>query len=75
MATPVGAAIAGPLADHVFEPAMQPDGSLAQWLGGIFGTGLGAGMAVQIALFSLLGMAIALSGYSIRQLREVEPSP
>ncbi|MEO0767963.1 MAG: MFS transporter [Cyanobacteria bacterium J06649_4] len=70
IATPVGAAIAGPLADHVFEPAMQPNAWLAQWLGGVFGTGLGAGMAVQLALFSFCGMAIALAGYSIRQLRD-----
>lgn len=72
MATPVGAAIAGPLADYVFEPAMQPGASLARWLGGVFGTGLGAGMAVQMALFSFFGVAIALGGYGIRQLRQVE---
>ncbi|MGD1900155.1 MAG: MFS transporter [Phormidesmis sp.] len=72
IATPVGAAIAGPLADQVFEPAMQPDAWLAQWLGGVFGTGLGAGMAMQLALFSFCGMAIALGGYSIHQLREIE---
>lgn len=74
MASPVGSAIAGPLADRVFEPAMQPDAPLAQLLGSVFGTGLGAGMAVQLALFSFCGLAIALGGYSVRQLKEIETS-
>ncbi|MGD1898021.1 MAG: MFS transporter [Phormidesmis sp.] len=72
IASPVGAAIAGPLADRVFEPAMQPNAPLAKVLGSLFGTGLGAGMAVQLALFSTCGLAIALGGYGIRQLRDVE---
>jgi len=72
LATPLGAAIAGPLADYVFEPAMQPGGSLAQVFGGVFGVGLGAGMALQMALFSSFGLLITLSGYRIRRLRNVE---
>jgi hypothetical protein len=46
---PVGMALAGPLADRLFEPAMHPGGSLAALLGAWFGTGPGAGMAVIMA--------------------------
>ncbi|MDV3351221.1 MFS transporter [Leptothoe sp. LEGE 181152] len=72
LATPLGAAIAGPLADHVFEPAMQPEQPLAQLLGDIFGVGPGAGMALQMALFASCGLVVALGGYGIRRLRQIE---
>lgn len=71
LATPLGAAIAGPLADHVFEPAMA-SGYWPDVLGGIFGSGPGAGMALQMTLFASCGLAIALGGYGVRQLRQVE---
>ena len=74
LATPLGAAIAGPLADQVFEPAMRPGGDLAQVFGNIFGVGLGAGMALQMALFASFGVLIALGGYRIRRLRQIEMS-
>ena len=74
LATPLGSAIAGPLADHVFEPAMQPKAVLAQVFGGVFGTGLGAGMALQMTLFASCGVVIALGGYKVRRLRQVEMS-
>ncbi|MEM8807273.1 MAG: MFS transporter [Cyanobacteria bacterium P01_G01_bin.38] len=72
LATPVGAAIAGPLADYVFEPAMQPGQPLAQLLGTVFGVGLGAGTALQMTLFASCGVLIALGGYGLRRLRQVE---
>jgi hypothetical protein len=70
--SPIGLAIAGPLADYVFEPAMQPSGMLAGILGSVFGTGEGSGMALQYTLFSLLGSAIGLGGYLFPVLRDVE---
>ena len=66
------AAIAGPLADHVFEPAMQPGTPLAQALEPIFSTGAGAGMALQMTLFAGCGLMIALGGYGIQNLRQIE---
>jgi len=72
VASPIGIAIAGPLADFVFEPAMEPTGMLASGLGGVFGTGEGSGMALQYTLFSLLGSAIGLCGYLFPVLRDVE---
>jgi hypothetical protein len=62
----------GILADRVFEPAMMPGGSLAPFLGGLFGTGLGSGMAVQYTLFAIVGVILGLSGYAFHQLRDIE---
>lgn len=70
--SPLGFAIAGPLADYVFEPAMLPDGRLAGLLGGLFGTGVGAGITLQYALLAICGLAIGLGGYGIHRLRDVE---
>lgn len=69
---PLGAAIAGPLADNFFEPAMRTDGSLAGLFGGVFGTQSGAGMALMIALFASLGLITALAGYAFPILRDME---
>ncbi len=41
-------------------------------LGGLFGTGLGSGMAVQYTLFATLGVILGLSGYAFNQLRDIE---
>jgi MFS family permease len=62
----------GILADRVFEPAMMPGGSLTPLLGGLFGTGLGSGMAVQYTLFAVGGVILGLSGYAFAQLRNIE---
>ncbi|NEO27799.1 MAG: MFS transporter, partial [Kamptonema sp. SIO4C4] len=72
VASPIGIAVAGPLADFVFEPAMQPTGMLAGVFGGLFGTGEGSGMALQFTLVSIVGSAIALAGYGFPMLRDVE---
>ncbi len=70
--SPLGLAIAGPLADRVFEPAMMAGGSLAGILGGAVGTGAGAGMALQYTLFAGCGAFICLGAYTFRLLRDVE---
>ena len=62
----------GPLADSIFEPAMQPGSSLSAVLGGLVGTGPGAGMAVMFLGTALLGTMMSLSGYLIRAVRCVE---
>lgn len=69
---PVGMALAGPLADWIFEPAMRPGGALSGALGGIFGTGTGAGMAVIIALSGLISIAVGLIGYAIPAIYHAE---
>lgn len=64
--------IAGPLADRVFEPAMMSGGWMTNLLGGIFGTGAGAGMAVLYVMSSICLIVVGLVGYSFRKLRDVE---
>jgi DHA3 family macrolide efflux protein-like MFS transporter len=68
-------AIAGPLADQIFEPAMLKTGILAPILGGIFGTGKGAGMAVLYVISSLILLGIGSAGYFSKALRNVEETP
>ena len=70
--TPIGAAVAGPLADRFFEPAMMRGGALAGIFGGVFGTGTGAGIALEYTLFSCCGLFTALIGYALPILRNVE---
>jgi MFS family permease len=69
---PVGMLLAGPLADRVFEPAMQVGGSLAPLFGGLVGTGAGAGMGLMFVLFGVAGVFIAAAGYGIRAIRDAE---
>jgi len=70
LASAIGLLIAGPLADRVFEPAMQPGGFLAGIFGGILGTGAGAGMALLYAISSLGLLLVAVGGYACRLLRD-----
>lgn len=57
--SPIGYLIAGPLADRVFEPLLQPDGALASTVGRVLGTGDGRGIGL---LFVALGLLPALAG-------------
>ncbi|PSN12083.1 MFS transporter [filamentous cyanobacterium CCT1] len=68
-----GAALmAGPLADRVLEPAMRPNASLAQLLGGSVGTGPGAGMAILYVACALAMVGVGLVGYWVPELRLIE---
>jgi MFS family permease len=69
---PISPLIAGTMADFVLEPAMQSGGPLAQTLGGIFGTGPGAGMGLLIAFSGLLASLVGVSGYFIAAIRNAE---
>jgi DHA3 family macrolide efflux protein-like MFS transporter len=69
---PLAQLLAGPLADQVFEPAMQEGGRLAGTFGWLVGTGSGAGMAL-IFVFCGLGAAlVGLTGYAVRAVRDAE---
>jgi MFS transporter, DHA3 family, macrolide efflux protein len=63
---------AGPLADFVFEPAMQPGGWLAPLLSPLFGTGSGTGIALLYTLTAFWMLLVGLGGYGFRTLRAVE---
>jgi len=69
---PLGYLVGGLLADHWFEPAMAEGGRLAPWLGGLVGTGPGAGMAAMFLTTAILGTALSLSGYLFPAVRNVE---
>ena len=64
--------IAGPLADKVFEPAMQPGGALTAILGSLFGTGNGAGITVIYAIAAIWILLVGIGGYFVPTLRNVE---
>ena len=72
LASPIGYALTGPLADWVFEPAMQPGKLLARQFGPWLGTGAGAGIALQLILLASCNLIIGFGGYAIQLLRNVE---
>lgn len=67
-------AAAGPLADLLFEPAMNPGGALTSTFGALVEPGSGAGMALLIVLASIVGIAAALFAATRPTLRELESS-
>lgn len=69
---PLATLLAGPLADQVFEPAMQEGGWLAETFGWLVGTGAGAGMGLILVISGLGGALAGLGGYAVRAVRDVE---
>jgi len=69
---PIGMALAGPLADRVFEPGMQEGGALAGAFGFLVGTGAGAGMALMMVLFGVTATSVAIGFYGVRAVRDAE---
>ncbi len=69
---PAALLVAGPLADYVFEPAMAVGGSWNDSLGGLVGTGPGAGMALMLVITGTLGALVGLSGYAFPAVRNAE---
>ncbi|TLN21231.1 MFS transporter, partial [bacterium] len=59
---PISMLAAGPLADKVFEPAMQNGGALATLFGGLFGAHAGSGMALMITICGLLMVLVGAGG-------------
>lgn len=60
---PVSMVIAGPLVDHLLEPAMMPGGSLVPLFGGVVGTGRGAGMGLLFVITGLLTILVTVGAY------------
>ncbi|MBE0698109.1 MAG: MFS transporter, partial [Anaerolineaceae bacterium] len=56
----------------VFEPALRPGATLAAALGGLVGTGPGAGMGVMFLFTCVVGTLACLVGYLFPALRNVE---
>ena len=71
-AAPLAIALAGPLAERVFEPLMARDGLLAFSLGSLVGSGPGRGIAVMFIVMGLIKASVAAIGALYRPLRTVE---
>ena len=72
-ATPVAYLIAGPLADYVFQPLLQDEGSpLSGTIGQIIGYGPGRGIGLMFIVFGLLTLAATVGGYMYPRIRLVE---
>lgn len=69
---PIAAAIAGPLADKAFEPAMSHDGIMVATFSWLVGSGPGAGMGVMLLIAGILGAIVAIVAYSVPIIRDVE---
>lgn len=71
-ASPIGALIAGPLADFVMEPAMREGGSLTGTFGWLVGVGPGAGMSLIFILTGIVGLVFSLGMYLVPAVRDAE---
>jgi MFS transporter, DHA3 family, macrolide efflux protein len=72
LGNPLGAALAGPLADFVLEPGMQPGGELLPVFGRLVGSGPGAGMALVFIYAGLATLFIGLAATAIPAIYLVE---
>lgn len=72
LATPAAYLIAGPLADKVFEPLLQPQGLLAASVGQVLGVGKGRGIGLLFVLMGLLSILITLLWSAYPAVRNIE---
>lgn len=68
-------ALSGPLADHVFEPALQPGGILSPYLSRLFGRAPGAGIAALYTLSAAILLCVGLVGFLLPAVRTLEDRP
>ncbi len=69
---PLAFLLAGPLADRLLEPAIQPGGALVPFFGWLVGTGAGAGIALMFVGTAIGGALISFGGYLFPALCNVE---
>ena len=69
---PIALVLAGPAIDRLFEPALQPGGSLADTVGAIVGTGPGRGAAALVAILGVVTILISIAAYSYAPLAKLE---
>ncbi|MEN6300227.1 MAG: MFS transporter [Anaerolineaceae bacterium] len=69
---PLALLIAGPLADHLFEPAMKEGGALASSFCWLVGVGPGRGMALIFVIFGSLATISSACAYFFRVIRDAE---
>lgn len=66
---PLGILLGGYLADHVFEPFMDSESSMAALLGRIVGSGEGSGMAVMFLCTGICGFLISVISCFDKEIR------
>jgi hypothetical protein len=70
---PLAYLLAGPLADHIFEPLLAADdGRLAASAGRVIGVGPGRGIGLMFILMGFMTMLVAVCGYLYPRVRLVE---
>ena len=62
----------GPLADHVLEPWLAPEGALAGTVGRVIGVGPGRGLGFLFVILGASTLLVLAAGYAYRPLRELE---
>src|SRR6266545_3279759 len=68
-------ALAGPIADHWFEPLLRAGGALADTVGAVIGVGPGRGMALLVLLFGVVVLATSVVAYLQPGLRNLPDRP
>jgi MFS family permease len=67
--------LAGPIADHFFEPLMRANGRLAGSFGSVLGTGPGRGMALLMLAIGVVMLLTAITAYRQPSLRNLADRP
>lgn len=68
----LGVLVAGPLAQHVFEPMMVEGGALAGSVGALIGVGEGRGMALMYIITGLMLITLVIASALTRSIRLME---
>lgn len=69
---PAAYLVAGPMADHIFEPLLAPGGLLAGNVGILLGVGQGRGMGLLFVLLGILSLIFVGISFAIPKMRRVE---
>lgn len=70
---PLAFLLAGPLADHLFQPLMSPGGALAESaLGALLGAGPGRGIGLMFMISSVLLLSISWFAYNHPRIHQLE---
>ncbi|HET8707954.1 MAG TPA: hypothetical protein VFM46_16745, partial [Pseudomonadales bacterium] len=73
IATPIAAVVAGPMADHIFEPLLQPGGVLASTeFAAIYGLGKGRGIALMITILGVVCLTLVFLAWANSAIRNIE---
>lgn len=70
---PIAFLIAGPLADRVFNPLLEANGSWAKsFLGALLDTGAGRGIGFMFVASALVGIVVTILAYTNPRIRNIE---